>query len=803
MRIQYKGGVWKNTEDEILKAGVMKYGKNHWARIASLLARKSAKQCKARWNEWLDPSIKKTEWTREEEEKLLHLAKIMPTQWRTIAPMVGRTPQQCLAHYEKLLDAAQRGEDELQAASASSSSSSSSTAAAGLKKNDPRRLQPGEIDPNPESRPARPDPVDMDEDEKEMLSEARARLANTRGKKAKRKAREKIMQEARRLAALQKKRELKAAGIQVNKRKRKRKRNEIDLATEVPFEKVAPRGFYDTSEELARSRELREANAHKFIGKDLRQIEGRSKRALEDIERKKDAKRQKLLKKANPAAYIERVNKLNDPLQIQRRAKLVLPAPQVDDEELVLATSSAAAASAPSDEFMMSTPVGAASASATSSKLSTRGGKATPMRTPMRGDTVRTEALRLRALTAQQTPLAAHSSDEQMQQQASQPQQDLLRGADFSGMTPRSLSASTPNPFATPAAGKSKRQAKQERQAVRRMLRSGLEQLPAPKKEFMIVMPELPSEAEVLSKFGVDLDEHQQGDGASALADYDAEELESISEARREALRVAALKRRTQVVQRGLPMPSSASSEYFAATAESEDETATADALIRKEMLVLMLNDRAENESGDEKDQKSSQKKRKKKKQKKDRRVPRLQRFSDVELEAARALLQREVEGKKDDPMEIDAGVWTQASDDVAYVPRLKTYARLSQAKNSDRLAAMEQAYHVLATQVLGTLRQAAKVEQRLNLLHGGYERRAEALKNEISSVHERVTEAVEGVACFKELHKGELDAIPRRLSAARRELKEQRELERQLQSRHEQLVLERERLLETLNATQ
>ena len=45
---------------------------------------------------------------------------------------------------------------------------------------DPRRLRPGEIDPNPESKPARPDPIDMDEDEKEMLSEARARLANTR-----------------------------------------------------------------------------------------------------------------------------------------------------------------------------------------------------------------------------------------------------------------------------------------------------------------------------------------------------------------------------------------------------------------------------------------------------------------------------------------------------------------------------------------------------------------------------------------------------------------------------------------------
>jgi pre-mRNA-splicing factor CDC5/CEF1 len=71
----------------------------------------------------------------------------------------------------------------------------------------------------------------MDEDEKEMLSEARARLANTRGKKAKRKAREQQLEEARRLASLQKRRELKAAGVDVNKR-RKNKRH-IDYATEV------------------------------------------------------------------------------------------------------------------------------------------------------------------------------------------------------------------------------------------------------------------------------------------------------------------------------------------------------------------------------------------------------------------------------------------------------------------------------------------------------------------------------------------------------------------------------------------
>ena len=45
---------------------------------------------------------------------MLHLAKLMPTQWRTIAPIVGRTATQCLERYQKLLDEAEaRENDEL------------------------------------------------------------------------------------------------------------------------------------------------------------------------------------------------------------------------------------------------------------------------------------------------------------------------------------------------------------------------------------------------------------------------------------------------------------------------------------------------------------------------------------------------------------------------------------------------------------------------------------------------------------------------------------------------------------------
>lgn len=121
---------------------------------------------------------------------------------------------------------------------------------------DPRRLRPGDVDPNPEGRPARPDPVDMDEDEKEMLAEARARLANTRGKKAKRKAREAQLEEARRLATLQKKRELKAAGIDL-RGKAKRQRG-IDYNQEVAFDLGVPQGQYDTAAE----KEVRAGHLH-------------------------------------------------------------------------------------------------------------------------------------------------------------------------------------------------------------------------------------------------------------------------------------------------------------------------------------------------------------------------------------------------------------------------------------------------------------------------------------------------------------------------------------------------------------
>ena len=90
-----------------------------------------------------------------------------------------------------------------------------------------------------------------------MLAEARVRLANTRGKKAKRKAREMQIEEARRLAALQKHRELKAAGIEFVNRKRIKG---IHYNEEVPFERRAPDFKFKTGVEEEPKPNLKIAN---------------------------------------------------------------------------------------------------------------------------------------------------------------------------------------------------------------------------------------------------------------------------------------------------------------------------------------------------------------------------------------------------------------------------------------------------------------------------------------------------------------------------------------------------------------
>ena len=425
-----KGGVWTNIEDEVLKAAVSKYGLNQWARVSSLLARKTPKQCKARWSEWLDPGIRKIEWSKEEDEKLLHLAKLMPTQWRTIAPIVGRTATQCLERYQKLLDDAEARETSDLGLGGPTGGETAAPSA-----DDVRRLRPGELDPDPESKPARPDTIDLDEDEKEMLSEARARLANTQGKKAKRKARERQLEESRRLALLQKRRELKHAGINI--KLGNRKKGQMDYNADIPFEKPAPTGVHATEEELDRNERERESY-------DPRKQQLAIKRKG-DQKDEADRKRQKNDRSGPSAASAAaakagHMQKIREAERNSKRRALVLPSPQVGESELEdivkmgLAGEQASNLARQGDNDATRGLIGSY----------TNMTSQTPIRTPRappQEDHIQNEIRNIRALTETQSSLLGGENTHL---------HELSASTGFTGATPRRNPIVTPNPMATP-----------------------------------------------------------------------------------------------------------------------------------------------------------------------------------------------------------------------------------------------------------------------------------------------------------------------------------------------------------------
>jgi len=78
-------GPWCPTEDAQLVELVEQYGGKHWARIASMLPGRTGKQCRERWCNNLDPTLKKGSWTPEEDMIILEMHAKLGTRWAEIA----------------------------------------------------------------------------------------------------------------------------------------------------------------------------------------------------------------------------------------------------------------------------------------------------------------------------------------------------------------------------------------------------------------------------------------------------------------------------------------------------------------------------------------------------------------------------------------------------------------------------------------------------------------------------------------------------------------------------------------------
>ncbi|XP_026274832.1 cell division cycle 5-like protein [Frankliniella occidentalis] len=789
-RIMIKGGVWRNTEDEILKAAVMKYGKNQWSRIASLLHRKSAKQCKARWFEWLDPSIKKTEWSREEDEKLLHLAKLMPTQWRTIAPIIGRTAAQCLERYEYLLDQAQKKED-------------------GDETEDPRKLKPGEIDPNPETKPARPDPKDMDEDELEMLSEARARLANTQGKKAKRKAREKQLEEARRLAALQKRRELRAAGIKLAPRHRKKRG--VDYNREIPFEKKPAQGFYDTSEEVV------DPMAPNFGRLRQQHLDGDLRSEKEEKERRKDKQKQKNRKENDVPGSM-----LAGQEPARKRSKLVLPEPQISDAELQQVVKLGRASEVARDVATESGTGLASDALLADYSISTAGAIRTPRTPAPATDRILQEAQNMMALTHVDTPLKGGTNTE-------------IMNSDFSGVTPSREVSATPNtvlttPFrsahgqdgsatpgfgtpgsqqggpgmATPtplrdklninpedgfSVGDTPQALKQYQREMKAQLSAQLSSLPAPRNDYEIVVPDQGD------------DDMDGSGGPSGPQVEDQADVDSRREAELREKAARELRLRSQVVQRDLPRPININSGVLRTTASDgqQNELQKAEELIKKEMVTMLHYDAAYPIPGQSHNENPAS------------HLTYLDQhsydtFSQDALDEAKSLLHEEMEtvkngmGHGEVSVEAYSQVWQECLSQVLYMPNQGRYTRASLATKKERLESLEKRLEQNRGHMTKEAKRAAKMEKKLKVLTGGYQSRAQVLVKQLQELYEQLEQADMELSTFKFLQQQEIAAIPRRLESITEDVNRQKEREYALQERYGELVKALEDLRDELD---
>ncbi|OQS02460.1 cell division cycle 5-related protein [Thraustotheca clavata] len=750
MRVLIKGGVWKNTEDEILKAAVMKYGKNQWARVASLLARKSAKQCKARWYEWLDPSIKKTEWSREEEEKLLHLAKLMPSQWRTIAPIVGRTAAQCMEHYEKLLDAAQSKDSE--------------------NADDPRRLRPGEIDPNPENKPARPDPIDMDEDEKEMLSEARARLANTKGKKAKRKAREKQLQEAKRLASLQKRRELKAAGINpdlardVGTSLRSKKRKAIiDYVKEIPFEKRAPVGFYDVSSEKSTFGSALDPKATALY---LDKLEGERRDVEEKKERRLDARRQKKLLSSALPQQIAAINSANDPSAMIKRKALELPAPMVSNDELSQLAKQGAEDIAHAQMLALEHAQSTQSLM-TSYEMTPQQHTMTPHR-PVAStsrDALMQEAANQAAMASVQTPLLGGENIE------------LQAGTGYGGITPRSelIKATPASTLRTPQSSLrtpmrdqlginaeplvgldvSRKAEKARQRTLAEQLQSGFATLPSAEYGYDIAIPEKLEESTQ--------DEHFQEDASQREA-RQAAQLVLESE--------KAVNRRSSAFQRKLPAPLHVDGSILR----------NIDGPAADELRALLTYDIADAKKKSTKKGSGAKK-------------SMLTEIPDKDMHYARSLVALEAKlHPKQDSLSISE--WWKLQDSFQWDPQQQSVVEWNTLSHEDQVKLLTSDFKRLQEHEAKLLKKASKLEQKVGILHGGYEQKCSALGAAMQTTQSSWLQSERDGRCFENLQTLESAALPLRLVKVAREVDALQLKEVELQKKFAALIEEKDALV-------
>ncbi|KAK8884853.1 hypothetical protein M9Y10_043974 [Tritrichomonas musculus] len=76
---------WSKEEDEKLKKLVEEFGVNDWRHLAKKMEGRNSRQCRERYQYYLNPSLIRGQWTREEDELIISLRNNLGPQWMKIS----------------------------------------------------------------------------------------------------------------------------------------------------------------------------------------------------------------------------------------------------------------------------------------------------------------------------------------------------------------------------------------------------------------------------------------------------------------------------------------------------------------------------------------------------------------------------------------------------------------------------------------------------------------------------------------------------------------------------------------------
>lgn len=81
---------FNEEDDERLKAIIKDLGTKSWADVSKAMGNRNPRQCKERWENYLNPHINNDPWTKEEDDLLILKQKEIGSRWVTISHFFNR-----------------------------------------------------------------------------------------------------------------------------------------------------------------------------------------------------------------------------------------------------------------------------------------------------------------------------------------------------------------------------------------------------------------------------------------------------------------------------------------------------------------------------------------------------------------------------------------------------------------------------------------------------------------------------------------------------------------------------------------